>query len=161
MWFLEISNFLKNFWRTRVFFMGPLMPLFWISGDVSSGFQSQHWQLYLHLAEVYVLHVPWDSPLVQHLPTSQWPAWQLSQSSPHTCKQALVGLGWETYCSTGKCSTDWAMLAGTRSETFLLLVLWVVTPTDMRIHWVLLTTSFLMQRNLLVIARWSLQPNSL
>ena len=25
-----------------------------------------------------MLHVPWDSPLVQHLPTSWWPAWQPS-----------------------------------------------------------------------------------
>ena len=25
-----------------------------------------------------MLHVPWDSPLVQHLPTSWQPAWQLS-----------------------------------------------------------------------------------
>ena len=29
------------FWRTHVLFLGPLVPLFWISGDVSSGFQSQ------------------------------------------------------------------------------------------------------------------------
>ena len=24
------------------------------------------------------LHIPWDSPLVRHLPTSRWPAWQQS-----------------------------------------------------------------------------------
>ena len=33
--------FFKSFWRTHVLFLGPLVPLFWISGDVSSGFQSQ------------------------------------------------------------------------------------------------------------------------
>ena len=33
--------FLKIFWRTRVLFVGPLIPLFRTSGDVSSGFQSQ------------------------------------------------------------------------------------------------------------------------
>ena len=33
--------FFKSFWRTHVLFWGPLVPLFWISGDVSSGFQSQ------------------------------------------------------------------------------------------------------------------------
>ena len=33
--------FQKSFWRTHVLFWGPLVPLFWISGDVSSGFQSQ------------------------------------------------------------------------------------------------------------------------
>ena len=31
--------------------MGALIPPFWISGDVSSGFQSQGGQLYSHLAE--------------------------------------------------------------------------------------------------------------
>ena len=33
--------FLKKIWRTFILFVGPLMPLFWTSGDVSSGFQSQ------------------------------------------------------------------------------------------------------------------------
>ena len=50
--------------------MGPLMPLFWTSGDVSSGFQDQSGQPYSHLVEAYVLHVPWDSALVLHLLTS-------------------------------------------------------------------------------------------
>ena len=70
--------FLLNFWRTRVLFVGPLIPLFWTSGDVSSGFQSQSGQRYPSFVEVYMLHIPWDSPLVQHLLTSWWPAWQLS-----------------------------------------------------------------------------------
>ena len=34
---------------------GALIPLFWASGDVSSGFQSQSGQPYSHLAEAYVL----------------------------------------------------------------------------------------------------------
>ena len=38
--------------------MGPLILLFWTSGDVSSGFQSQSGQPYLRLAEAYVLYVP-------------------------------------------------------------------------------------------------------
>ena len=33
-----------------------------------------------------------DSPLVQHLLISGWPAWRRSHSHPPTCKQALVGL---------------------------------------------------------------------
>ena len=37
----ELFFFFKSFWRTHVLFLGPLVPLFWISGDVSSGFQSQ------------------------------------------------------------------------------------------------------------------------
>ena len=32
-----------------------------------------------------------DSPLVWHLLTSWWPAWQLSHFNPRTCEQALVG----------------------------------------------------------------------
>ena len=36
------------FWRTHVLFLGPLVPLFWISGDVSSGFQSQSGLPYSH-----------------------------------------------------------------------------------------------------------------
>ena len=39
-------------------FVGPLIPLFWASGDVFSGFQSQSGQPYLHLSGAYVLHVP-------------------------------------------------------------------------------------------------------
>ena len=38
-----------------------------------------------------MLHVPWDSPLVLHLPTWR-PAWQGSRSLPQNCKQASVGL---------------------------------------------------------------------
>ena len=57
--------------------MEPLIPLFRISGDVSSGFESQSGQPYLHLAEAYVMYVHWDSPLVQHLLTTWQPAWQL------------------------------------------------------------------------------------
>ena len=44
--------------------MGPLIHLFWTSGDVSSEFQSQSGQPYSTLQEVYVLHVPRDSPVV-------------------------------------------------------------------------------------------------
>ena len=29
------------FWRTHVLFVGPLIPLFWTSGDICFGFQSQ------------------------------------------------------------------------------------------------------------------------
>ena len=56
------------------FFVGPLIPLLWTSGDVSSGFQSQGGQPYLCFVEAYMLYVPWSSPLVQY-PTSWWLAW--------------------------------------------------------------------------------------
>ena len=38
--------------------MGPLIPLFWTSGDVSSGFKSQSGQPYSCLVEAYMLHFP-------------------------------------------------------------------------------------------------------
>ena len=81
-----------NFLRTWVLFVGPLIPMFWTSGDVSSGFQSQSGQPYLYLAEAYMMYILWFPPLVQHLLTSWQPAWQLSCSHPCTCEQALVGL---------------------------------------------------------------------
>ena len=40
--------FLKKFLEDRCPFLGPLVPLFWISGDVSSGFQSQSGLPYSH-----------------------------------------------------------------------------------------------------------------
>ena len=46
------------------FFMGRLIPMFWTSGDVSSGCQSQSGQPYLCLAEAYMSHIPGDSLLV-------------------------------------------------------------------------------------------------
>ena len=83
------------------FFCGPLIPLFWTSDDVSSGFQSQ--------SGFCLICSCW------HLLTSWWPSWQESHSHPHTCKQALVGLETRTYCTTtqsvrpGRCCTNWAI----------------------------------------------------
>ena len=72
----------KKFWRTYVLFFGPLVPLFWISGDVSSGFQSQSlFCLICCFVEANVMYIPQDSPLVVHVPTSWWPA--CSWSLPH------------------------------------------------------------------------------
>ena len=40
-------------------FLGPLVPLFWISGDVSSGFQSQSgFCLICFFAEANVMYIP-------------------------------------------------------------------------------------------------------
>ena len=41
-----------------------LTPLFWTSGDVSSGFQSQSGQPYSFLMQAYVLCVPRDSSVI-------------------------------------------------------------------------------------------------
>ena len=80
LWYLTWLFFKKKFCRTWVLFVGHWYPCFGllVMSDVSSGFQSQSGQPYLSLAEAYVLHVPWDSPLVQHLLTSWQPAWQPS-----------------------------------------------------------------------------------
>ena len=55
-------------------FLGPLVPLFWISGDVSSGFQSQSGFCLIRIAEANVMYIPRDPPLVLQLPTSWRPA---------------------------------------------------------------------------------------
>ena len=76
--------------------MGPLIPLFWISGDVSSGVQSQGVQPYLRLVEVYVVtrslrFISGATP-TDHLVTSM----AAKPSFPHTC-EALVGLETASY----------------------------------------------------------------
>ena len=38
--------------------LGPLVPLFWISGDVSSGFQSQSGFCLIRIAEANVMYIP-------------------------------------------------------------------------------------------------------
>ena len=83
--------------------MGPLIPLFRTSGDVSTEFQRQDGHPYSFLAEVYVLHIP---EIHLGCDTCWWPAWQLSLSLPRTCDQALVGLKRESYHATGERSTD-------------------------------------------------------
>ena len=114
------SFFFKFFLGTWVLFVGPLIPLFWTSGDVS-GFQSQNGQPYSSLAEAYVLQVPWNSPLVWHLPTSWQPAY-------------LQGIGGtrnrELSCRCSQCqirqarrSTDWAIHS---SRVFLMTYLWLI-----------------------------------
>ena len=81
---------LKKIWRTYVLFMGPLISLFWTSGDVSYGFQSVSLQLYLCLTEAYVLHVPWDSRLVGHMLTS-WSGMNLIKFCPSVSNSKEAG----------------------------------------------------------------------
>ena len=45
----------------------PLVPLFWISGDVSSGFQSQSGFCLICIVEANVMYISWDPPLVLHI----------------------------------------------------------------------------------------------
>ena len=80
----------KKIWRTYVLFMGPLISLFWTSGDVSYGFQSLSLQLYLCLTEAYVSHVPWDSRLVGHMLTS-WSGMNLIKFCPSVSNSKETG----------------------------------------------------------------------
>ena len=99
--------FLKIFGGHKSFLWGH-----WTSGNVSSGFQSQSGQPYSSLAEAYVLHVPWDSPLVWHLPPLGGPhgSWAISS----TYLQGIGGTwNWERSCHCSqyqirqaRCSTD-------------------------------------------------------
>ena len=64
--------------------MGPLIPLYWTFGDISSGFQSHGGQPYSPLAEVYVLHVHGVTP-ANLLAVSM-----AAEPLPHTCKALVV-----------------------------------------------------------------------
>ena len=104
-------GFFPIFGGHKSFLWGHSYPCFGLLVTSPAWFQRQSGQPYSHLAEVYMLHIPWDSPLVWHLLTSWWSVWQLSQSLPHTSKQALVGLKTRTYHAAGECSTNWTMPA--------------------------------------------------
>ena len=65
--FLTITNFyLKNKSSSNVLFW-PLLRLFWISGDVSSGCQRQSGFCLICIVEANVKYIPWDPPLVLHI----------------------------------------------------------------------------------------------
>ena len=99
------------FTKSRLFFgghtcpvLGPLIPLFWISGDFSSGFLT-----YSFFAEVNVMYIPWDPPLVLHMWTSWWLALQ-RVLSPHTVVVVRLS-GFELVLSEYlwvRRSTNWA-----------------------------------------------------
>ena len=65
--FLTITIFyLKNKSFSNVL-IWPLLPLFWISGDVSSGCQRQSGFCLICIVEANVKYIPWDPPLVLHI----------------------------------------------------------------------------------------------
>ena len=66
--------------------LGSWVPLFWISGSVSSGFQSQSGFIHICIAEANVMYIPWDPPLVLHIANlltdsiaGHWPGPYLTQ----------------------------------------------------------------------------------
>ena len=99
----------------------PVLNFWWCLLWVSK----PEWATLFAHGEAYVLHVPWDSPLVWHLLTSWQPTWQPSHSLPHTCEQALVGLETRTYHAAaysvrpGRSFTNWALLAQLWEGNFL------------------------------------------
>ena len=90
--------------------MGPLIPLFWTSGDVSSGFQSQSGQPYSSCVEACVTCcLRFTSGVI---PADLLVASMAAELSlPHTC-ETLVGLKTGSYHATvhsvksGRCFTD-------------------------------------------------------
>ena len=83
-WRISIVLFLfKKIWRTSVLFWGSLIPPFWTSCDVYSGFQSQGGFLACMLPCLGAMDSS-DSLLVQNRHTSWWPAWRPSLFYPHT-----------------------------------------------------------------------------
>ena len=97
--------FLKFLADTHVLWGGGhLYPCFYISGDVSSGVQSQSGFYLIHFfAEANVMYIPQDPPLVLHLLTS----WQLvrSRSCPYILLQRW-GCQDSNSCSQNICEPD-------------------------------------------------------
>ena len=80
--------FLKKFLADTCPFLGPLVPPFWISGDVSSGFQSQSGFCLIHVfAEVNVMYIPTSSATHADLLAAG------VQPVTYPCACAEVGLG--------------------------------------------------------------------
>ena len=99
---LRNEAFFKKILADTCPFLWPLVPLFWISGDVSSGFQSHSGLPYSHCGGKCNVR-SWDPPLVLHLPTS----WQLahSRSCPHILLQRW-GCRDSNSCSQNICEPD-------------------------------------------------------
>ena len=62
LWYLFKKIFLPDTFTCPI--LGPLVPLFWISGDASSGFKAKVGCL---IFITNVMYISWDLPLVLHL----------------------------------------------------------------------------------------------
>ena len=76
---VSVSLF-SNFWRTSVFFVGPLVTPIWTSGDVCHGFQSQGGFPHFHVS----------SPACNGF--LLWPVLQPSLFDPLTCTDTNIGV---------------------------------------------------------------------
>ena len=72
-----------NLWRTSVFFVGPLIPLFWTTVDIWPRFHSLG-GLFAYIITHLCAMDSIGSTLVQHLLTSSRAAWQPSPFDPRT-----------------------------------------------------------------------------
>ena len=115
----DVKHFLKKIlWRTWVLFVGPLISLFWTSGDVSSEFQSQSGFCLIRAKQSRMCYVTHSLRFTSGVtPTDLLVASMAAQPSlPHTW-EALVGLKTGSYHAathsvrSGRCSTDWAIPA--------------------------------------------------
>ena len=103
----KISLFLINFLRTWVLFVGPLIPLFWTSGDICPGFQSLGGSLACMLCHLHAMN-SWDSPLVWHLLTSWQPAWQPVM---FPSRGRMPGFDRETSCTVSRRALHWTKIS--------------------------------------------------
>ena len=92
LFFLFFNVFLSDTFTCPI--LGTLVPLFWISGDVFSGFQSQSRFCLIHIAEANVMYIAWDQPLVLHVAdlltdsiAGHWPGLYLAQG--YNCVSAV------------------------------------------------------------------------
>ena len=87
--------------------------LFWISDDISSGFQSQSGFCLIHFAEVNLMYIPWDSPLVLYLPTFWRPVWW-PVASPYAYAEVCYAMF--TFFMAGKAAVPRARDGGVRED---------------------------------------------
>ena len=87
-----VTFFLKYFWwtHTLVLFWGHWYPCFRFLVMFPLGFKARVGSTLCAFAQANVVYIPWDLPLVLHLPPSWQPAW-LSVASLHA--SAVVGVG--------------------------------------------------------------------
>ena len=131
------ENITLNFGGHESFFWGHWYPCFGLLVTSPLGFKARVGSALFELSGgvCVTLHVPWDSPLVQHLPTCWRPAWQPSHlfhiPAKHWCNSkpgAIMPpltvwdqahalppeLSWSVTSHNvrpGRRSTDWAILA--------------------------------------------------
>ena len=84
-WMVQVGliMFLINLWWTHVLFVRPLIPQFGFLVMSPLGFKARVGSIIHTWQRQTMIYIPWDSPLVRHLPTSWWSAWQLGCARFH------------------------------------------------------------------------------